>query len=123
AAIRRVATVGDGWMGSGMSSRAATRIVTEIRTRAEAAGRDPQRIGMQMALAPPPTDAQGKLFYADLDAVSARASEVVGLGFEWLAVNATAMFQSGSRSVDAMVDHLGRLRERLAADLDLSGPA
>lgn len=123
AAIRRVATVGDGWMGGGMSNAAATKIVGEIRNRAEAAGRDPQQIGMQMMLAPPPTDAQGKQFYADLDAVSARASEIAGLGFEWLAVNATAMFQSGSRSVDAMVDHLGRLRERLAADLDLVGPA
>ncbi len=120
AAIRRVATVADGWMGGGMSNDSATRIVTEIRRRAEAAGRDPQTIGMQMMLQPPPTDAKGKQFYGDLDAVSARASEIAGLGFEWLAVNATAMFQSGSRSVDAMIDHLGRMRERLEVDLDLA---
>jgi hypothetical protein len=36
-------------------------------------------------------------------------------GFEWGAINATAIFQSGARSVDAIVDVLGRVHDRLRA--------
>jgi probable F420-dependent oxidoreductase len=118
AAIRRVATIGDGWMGSAVADDAAVaKALGEIRRQAEAAGRDPDEIGLQMMLQPPPTDDAGKLFYADLDAVAARATSVAALGFEWLAVNATAVFQSGARSVDAMAEQLGLIHSRLRAEV------
>ena len=66
---------------------------------AEAAGRDPSTIGLQQMLDVPPRDKSGKGFYADLDQVEARAVAVKEMGFEWGALNATAIFQSGARSV------------------------
>jgi methyl-accepting chemotaxis protein len=61
----------------------------------------------------PPRDAGGKAFYSDLDQVARRAEQVVEMGFHWTAVNATAVFQSGARSIDAMIETLGAVHERV----------
>ena len=66
-------------------------------------------------LAPPPRDPAGKTFYQDHDRVVARAEQVAALGFGWIALNATAIFQAGARSVDAIVEQLGDLHGRLRA--------
>src|SRR5215210_5954878 len=87
--------------------------IDTIRRHAESAGRDPMAIGLQAMLAAPPTDKGGKTFYQDHDRVIRRAENAASLGFGWLAINATAIFQSGARSVDAMVDALGALHSRL----------
>jgi probable F420-dependent oxidoreductase len=114
AALRRVATRGDGWMGMlGGSPDAVREMIATIRRHAEAAGRDPAAIGLQAMLAPPPNDRGGKDFYRDHDRVVRRAEEVGALGFQWLAINATAIFQAGARSVDAIIDELGTLHTRL----------
>ena len=114
AALRRAGTVGDGWMGMLSRSPDATRaMIDTIRRHAEDAGRDPLDIEMQAMLAPPPNDKGGKRFYEDHDAVARRAEEVRDLGFGWLAVNATAIFQSGARSVDAMIEQLAAIHTRL----------
>jgi len=115
-ALRRVGELGDGWLATAFTSadKAAAAIAT-IRSHAEAAGRDPSTIGMQQMLDVPPRDASGKGFYADLDQVEARAIAVKEMGFEWGAINATAIFQSGARSVAAMIDTLAALHERLRA--------
>lgn len=116
AAFRRVARLGDGWMGSaGRTDEDTMRSMATIRRYAEEGGRDPGSVGMQLMLAPPPTDAAGKQFYADHDAVIRRAEEISRMGFEWTAVNATALFQSGARSVDAMIEQLGDLHGKLRA--------
>jgi len=39
------------------------------------------------------------------------------MGFGWVAINATAIFQAGARSVDAMTDALARLHDRLRAEV------
>jgi hypothetical protein len=39
------------------------------------------------------------------------------MGFGWAAVNATAVFQSGARSLDAMIEALGRIHERLRREV------
>jgi hypothetical protein len=39
------------------------------------------------------------------------------MGFGWVAINATAIFQTGARSVDAMTDALARLHDRLRAEV------
>jgi probable F420-dependent oxidoreductase len=114
AALRRAGTLGDGWMGmlTGDAERTLAAIET-VRRHAESAGRDPLAVGLQAMLAPPPSDRQGKTFYQDHDRVVRRADEVQKLGFGWLAINATAIFQSGARSVAAMAEQLDALHIRL----------
>ncbi|MDH3643508.1 MAG: LLM class F420-dependent oxidoreductase [Gammaproteobacteria bacterium] len=115
-ALRRVGELGDGWLATAyVNADKAAAAVATIRSHAEAAGRNPDAIGLQQMLDVPPRDDSGKGFYADLDQVEARALAVKEMGFEWGALNATAIFQSGSRSVEAMIDTLGALHERLRA--------
>ena len=67
-----------------------------------------------MMLDVPPRDDAGRLFYRDMDRVKARADQVAGWGFEYGSINATAIFQSGARSVDAIIDVLGNVHEALS---------
>jgi hypothetical protein len=98
--------------GDGDQARAT---IAEIRRYAEAAGRDPESIELQAMLAPPPNDRGGKTFYADHDRVVRRAEEVQSFGFGWLAINATAIFQAGARSVGALAEELDAIHGRLRA--------
>lgn len=114
AALRRVANLGDGWMGTaGGDDDAVRRTIDDIRRYAEEAGRDPATIGLQQMLQPPPRDPAGKRFYADHDAVVRRAVGVAELGFDWTAINATAIYQAGARGVDAIIAELQALHPRL----------
>ncbi len=116
AAFRRVGQFGDGWMGSVGTDRDRVRhAIDEIRRNAEAASRDPMSIGLQAMLAAPPRSSGGKAFYSDHDRVVRSAEEIAALGFGWIAVNATAVFQAGARSVDALVEQLSLLHTRLRA--------
>ena len=118
AAFRRVGRLGDGWLASRVSdAEDARRALETIRRHAEAAGRDPASIGLQSMVAPPPRDAAGKRFYAEPDRVVARAAALQAMGFQWVSLNATAMFQAGARSVDAMIEGLGLLHGRLRAEV------
>ncbi len=109
-AHRRAGRLGDGWMGTtGVPDEVIRTGITTIRRTAESCGRDPDAIGLQLMLALPPTDEAGKSFYGDTDAVLRRAETVRSMGFHWAAVNATAIYQSGARSVDAMIDRLAAL--------------
>lgn len=119
-ALRRVVTKGDGWMSGGLDNDTAAKQIAKIRSVAEETGRDPDSIGLQMMLQEPPRSDSDKGFYADVDAVARRAEEVVGLGFGWLSVNATAMFQAGSRSVEAMTDHLGRILAAISDTVEVA---
>ena len=117
-ALKRVAEYGDGWLATAITDPAgAARYKAKITAYAEAAGRDPAEIGYQMMLDVPPRDEAGKRFYAEVDRVRARASEVEAMGFQWGALNATAIFQAGARSVDAMVDVLGRAFEAIRSEV------
>jgi probable F420-dependent oxidoreductase len=117
-AHRRVGRLGDGWLASRVSELAdARRAIDAIHRHAEQAGRDPASIGLQSMVAPPPRDAAGKSFYADHDAVVRRVGALSAMGFQWAAINATAIFQSGARSVDAMIDVLARLHERIRGEV------
>lgn len=120
-ALRRVAEVGDGWLATAITDPGvAARCKAKIAGYAEAAGRDPAQIGYQMMLDVPPRDVAGKRFYAETDRVAARAAEVKAMGFEWGALNATAIFQAGARSVDAIIEVLGRAHDAIRAEV---GPA
>jgi hypothetical protein len=69
-------------------------------------------------VAPPSRDAAGKRFYAEHDRVVARVVDLKSSGFEWVALNATAIFQAGARSVDAMIDALGALHGKIRGAVD-----
>ena len=119
AALERVGKLGDGWLGT--STLAAGKVpaaLQQIYAAAENNGRDPADIGLQMMLdAPPRTgDDTGKRFYQDTDGVARRAAEIRDQGFQWATLNVTAIFQSGARSIDAMIDTLGRLHDRIRAE-------
>jgi probable F420-dependent oxidoreductase len=118
AAFRRVGRLGDGWLASRVGDAAGAREAIEsIRGHASAAGRDPQSIGLQSMVAPPPRDAAGKLFYADLDRVVGRVAALRTMEFGWVSLNATAIFQAGARSVAAIIDVLQRLHDRIRAEV------
>jgi probable F420-dependent oxidoreductase len=117
AAYRRVGQLGDGWLASRVSDAAgAQRSIDTIRRHAETAGRDPNAIGMQSMVAPPPRDAEGKRFYAEPDRVVARVVALQAMGFQWATLNATAIFQSGVRSVQAIIDTLATLHDKIRAE-------
>jgi probable F420-dependent oxidoreductase len=118
AALRRVGQLGDGWLASRITDAAGAReAIEKIHSYARAAGRDPKTIGLQSMVAPPPRDAEGKRFYAEPDRVVARVVELKAMGFEWVALNATAVFQAGARSVDAMLQALGALHDRIRKEV------
>jgi len=118
AAFRRVGRLGDGWLASRViDADDARRAIDAIHRAAVEAGRDPGAIGLQSMVAPPPRDAEGRRFYAEPDRVVARAMALQKMGFQWVALNATAIFQAGARSVDAMLDSLARLHDRLRAEV------
>ena len=93
------------------------RAVASIRRHAEAAHRDPDAIGLQSMVATPPKDPEGKRFYAEHDRVAARVAELRAMGFQGAALNATAIFQAGARSVGAMIDALGALHTKIRAEV------
>lgn len=108
-ALRRVGRLGDGWLASQVTDAdMAARAIDTIQEAATKAGRDPARIGYQAMIAPPPKagDDAAKGFYGDHDRVAERAAALKEMGFGSVALNATAIFQSGARSVDAMVEQL-----------------
>jgi probable F420-dependent oxidoreductase len=118
AAYRRVGQLGDGWLASRVADGDdAKRAIETIHRHAEKAGRDSAAIGLQSMVASPPRNAAAKTFYADHDAVVARVAALKAMGFGWVSVNATAIFQAGARSVDAMADALARLHEKIRAEV------
>jgi probable F420-dependent oxidoreductase len=118
AAYRRVGRLGDGWLASRVTDAASAREAIEaIHRHAEQAGRDPAAIGLQSMVAPPPRDAAGKTFYADHAAAVTRVAQLKAMGFGWVSLNATAIFQAGARSADAITDALARLHDKIRAEI------
>lgn len=108
AMLRRTGRAGDGWLaGGGETAQSAPAKVATIRAAAERAGRDPALIGLQAQLGDP----------RDVDALTRRAAEFAALGFSWGAVNMTTLFQGGCRTVDAQLEALATIRERVKAEV------
>jgi probable F420-dependent oxidoreductase len=112
-ALRRTGELGHGWLATAMPDDRIRYSLEAITKYAESAGRDPAGIGYQMMLDVPPRDDEGKGFYADKDRVLRAAERILDHGFEWIAVNMTAMFQSGARSVEAMIEDTAELHQLL----------
>ncbi len=63
------------------------------------------------------TTVRGSGFFADPDRVARRAADIAELGFGWVSLNGTNLFQSGARTVAAMVDAFGALHDRLRREV------
>lgn len=117
-AFRRIGKYGNGWLASRVTDADfAKKSMDAKREAAVAAARDPSAIGWQSMIAPPPRpgDDDARNFYGDADRVVARAESLKSMGFDCVSLNATAIFQSGARSVDAMLDALHKLHDRIKA--------
>ena len=117
-AIERVAKYADGWLAPAMEDADLVKAcLDDIREKMVSYGRDPETLGTQMMLTTPPRNPDDKAFYADIDRVVERAQEVSSWGIECGALNATAIFQAGARSVDAMLEVLAECYERITAEV------
>ena len=115
AALARAGTLGDGWLANAIvREEDALRSRAAVLAYAESVGKDVSSFGLQMMLDVPPQDDAGRKFYQDLNRVKDRADQVASWGFEYGSINATAIFQSGARSVDAMIDVLSAVYETLS---------
>jgi probable F420-dependent oxidoreductase len=104
AALRRIGRLGDGWLaGAGERPDTVKDKLAIIRRAAEAAGRDPSAIGLQVQLGDP----------RDLDALAARAAAFREHGFTWGTVNMTSLYTGGARDIAAQREALERIKERV----------
>jgi probable F420-dependent oxidoreductase len=113
AALHRVGRLGDGWMAMADSDEAvvtAPEKLATIRAAAEAAGRDPARIGLQARLSDP----------LDLESVPRRVAGLRAAGFTWITVSLPVVEAAGVVGVAAQVEALTRIK---AAILDAVGDA
>ncbi|MDA1074191.1 MAG: LLM class F420-dependent oxidoreductase [Proteobacteria bacterium] len=114
--LQRVGELGDGWMSMAIRDGAtAIRCIQKIREFAEAAGRDPSTIGLQTSLSPF-SRKERDAFYTDPEHLVRRMVEVRDQGFEWGSIDMVGLFQAGFRTVDALIDQLGVIYTRLAAE-------
>jgi probable F420-dependent oxidoreductase len=119
ATMKRVGELGDGWLAtSQMRDAEVVASKSKILEYVEAAGRDVSDIGFQMMLDTPPRDEAGKGFYADKEKVFAAAERIKGFGFEWMAINMTAIFQAGARSVEELVEQVADVHDALHERFD-----
>ena len=118
AALRRAGRLGDGWMASGMLGDEAAEAMAAVKRHAEEAGRDPDELGFQAQLAPPPRsgDPGTRDFWARPADVAATAAAAAEAGFGWAAVNVTGVFVAGARAPDALIDALAGLHDALRAE-------
>ena len=119
ATMKRVGELGDGWLAtSQMRDAEVVASKSKILEYVEAAGRDVSAIGFQMMLDTPPRDEAGNGFYADKEKVFAAAERIKGFGFEWMAINMTAIFQAGARSVEELVEQVADVHDALHERFD-----
>ncbi len=112
--LERVGRYGDGWMGQFVRDDATARkLMARIRDHAEAAGRDPDSIGMQLTVSPGFAREDNTGFSGDPARIAGRVVELRDLGFDRASIDCVPIFQAGHRSVDAILDHLAAVREAL----------
>ena len=121
AAIQRTGTLGNGWMAvraaADLDKAAAT--IARIREIATEAGRDPDALGFQCQLAPPPQPGSDavKDLYSNPQEVAESAARLQEAGFGWAAVNGTGLFVAGKRSAAAMIDGFAELHDAIRKEV------
>ncbi len=112
--LARVAEYGDGWMGQFVKGpEVAAELMARIRDQAEANGRNPAEIGMQLSLAPFHGE-DGKGFFKDTHRMAERFLELESLGLDWVSLDTVPLFRSGARSVDALLEKLAEIHEAVS---------
>lgn len=117
AALRRAGRLGDGWLAARAAQDLdrARRDIETVKRHAEEAGRDPESLGFQSQIAPPPRsgDDGARQFWARPQRVASVVGQLRDAGFGWAAVNATAIFQAGARELEAMIDALAGVHDAI----------
>ncbi len=121
AALERAGVRGDGWMAVGYDDlyERGKEKIEQVKRYAEEAGRDPESLGFQAQISPPPRsqDPNDRTFYADADRVAATAARLKDQGFDDFAVNLTGIFLAGARTLEAMIEEAERIHDRLRAEV------
>ena len=119
-ALRRTARLGDGWMAMhAPGDPPLEQQLGKLTQYAEQYDRDPTQIGLQMSLSPGPLDKEKrKRFYADPALLLDRVGELKSLGFQQTSIDCVPIFQKGYRTVDAILDYLHEVYQKLAPELD-----
>ncbi|MGI9324058.1 MAG: TIGR03619 family F420-dependent LLM class oxidoreductase [Pseudomonadales bacterium] len=119
-ALRRVARMGDGWMAmNAPGDKPIEARLAELRQYAEEYGRDLASVGLQMSLSPSPLDKEKrKRFFADPNLLLDRTIELKELGFQQTSIDCVPIFQQGHRTVDALLDYLREVYEKLSPELE-----
>jgi probable F420-dependent oxidoreductase len=110
AALRRAGRLGDGWivmMNSDELAGVASEKLAILRDAAEEAGRDPGEIGLQARI----SEAH------DLDRIGERVAALRELGFTWVTVNMEILEAAGVTGLEAQIDMLGEIRERIRREV------
>lgn len=109
--LERVGRYGDGWMGQFVKDAATARkLMDRIRGHAEAAGRDPDTIGMQLSVSPGWGAGDRRGFWTDPARIRDRVLELRDLGFDWTSIDCVPIFQAGLRTGAAIAGHLAEIR-------------
>ena len=119
AAYRRVGRLGDGWLAQ---PRRRTRPARGRPSRPFAATpRRPAAIpapsGCRAWWPPRPATRPARASTRTTTPCWRRVAALKAMGFGWVTLNATAIFQAGARSVDAIIDSLARLHDRIRAEI------
>tara|TARA_B100001142_G_scaffold23029_1_gene21049 strand:- start:122 stop:1051 length:930 start_codon:yes stop_codon:yes gene_type:complete len=121
AALKRAGRIGDGWMASGSADdyEKMSSAIERIKSYAEDFSRDPETLGFQAQLSPPPrnNDPASRNFYANPDDVAATASLAKSIGFDWATINVTGVFVAGARSLDAIIESLTVLHDKIRQEV------
>jgi probable F420-dependent oxidoreductase len=119
AALRRAGTLGDGWMANGASTDTDIPALAPGTEHAERAGRDPAGLGFQAQITAPfdPDDLAGRGFHTDPARIAAVVADAKQAGFDWAAINASAIYILGARTADALVEDLEKIHERVRSEV------
>ena len=95
--------------------------IHRVRSHAEQAGRNPDKLGFQAQLsgAPRQSDSTVKEFYANSSSSVTAAGVAAEAGFDWITVNVTGLFLAGARSVDAMIEGLAVIYDDIRNEIGL----
>ncbi|HIE83625.1 MAG TPA: LLM class F420-dependent oxidoreductase [Dehalococcoidia bacterium] len=121
AALKRAGRIGDGWMASGSADdyEKMSTAIGRVKSYAEEFSRDPNTLGFQAQLSPPPrnNDPASRNFYANPEDVAATALLAKSIGFDWATINVTGVFVAGARSLDAIIESLTILHDKIRQEV------
>jgi alkanesulfonate monooxygenase SsuD/methylene tetrahydromethanopterin reductase-like flavin-dependent oxidoreductase (luciferase family) len=118
-APRRAAKSGDGWMANGAITEADIQAIATVKQHAEQAGRDPAKLGFQAQITAPfdTEDLAGIKFHTSPERIAAAVADAMRAGFDWAAINASAIYAVGARNTDALVEDLQKTHDRIRQEV------